>query len=288
VADDASILKIGDYIQLPLAETHPEISQYSYPLLSVDNRDGPDLYASCVLLECDSRPYIVTAAHAIAEICDTGSSVHVGARHIVALPPEFVLSSPRGNDPLDIGAMPAPAYLLDREAMKALPERRTTAGHSFPAYHLRCVHGYPCNKNKRRDRLDLQNKHFTRYGFSYAGASRSIRVNYSAFRKDSQLHVALQYQRKGRDHTGRIVMPPHPRGISGGGLWLVPDIASPAATYLEGIAIEYHKSRALVFATRIEHVLAFIREHVRDSTRQSTANSTAESDACKSGARSSP
>jgi hypothetical protein len=262
VPSDAPILSIGDYIQLALAETHPEVSQFSYPLLAVDEHNKPDLYASCVLLECDSKPYIATAAHAIMEIGKTGSAVHIGARHISALAPEFVLSSSSGNDALDIAVMRAPLDLLAREGMAALPENRTTANRSFPNYHLRCVHGYPCTKNKQRDRLDLQNKRFTRYGFTYAGASRNIRVNYSSLQKNPQWHIALEYQRKGRDHTGRVVWPPHPKGISGGGLWLIPDLSKPSAAYLEGIAIEYHKSRALVFATRIEQVLAFIRKHV--------------------------
>ena len=59
--------------------------------------------------------------------------------------------------------------------------------------------------------------------------------------------------------------PPHPRGISGGGLWVIPVGANgmPLETaHLAGIAIEYHSHDSLVFATRVEHVMDFIRTRV--------------------------
>jgi hypothetical protein len=268
VPSEPQILSVGDYIHVTLAEIHPEVSRFTYPLFAIDDRDRPDLYASCVLLEHGGLPFIVTAAHAISEIGKTGSSVHIGARHITALAPEFVLSSPDGQDSLDIAAMIAPRELLEREEMEVLPQGRTTVSREFGNYHLRCVHGYPCNKNKQEQRLDIVNKRFTRYGFTYAGASKDIRVDYSKFKKDPQWHIALEYQRRGRDETRQIVTPPHPKGISGGGSWLVPDSTKATTVYLEGIAIEYHKSRSLVFSTRIEHVITFIRQHVSQPWRR--------------------
>lgn len=285
----APILTVGDYLHLTLAEIHPEVSRYTYPLFAVDDHARPDLYASCVLLECDDIPFIVTAAHAISEIGKTGSSVHIGAHHITALAPKFRLSSPDGRDPLDIAAMIAPRELLESEEMEVLPQGQTTVNREFRNYHLRCVHGYPCNKNKQEQRLDIVNKSFTRYGFTYAGASKNIQVDYSRFKKDPQWHVALEYQRRGRDETRQIVTPPHPKGISGGGSWLVPDSTKATTVYLEGIAIEYHKSRALVFSTRIEHVITFIRQHVLNPNgARATANPTVDPDARKNRARGSP
>ena len=268
------ILTIGDHLHLTLAEVHPEVSRFTYPLFAIDERDRPDLYASCVLLECDGIAYIVTAAHAISEITKTGSTVHIGARHIKPLASEFVLSSPCGRDALDIAAMVAPLELLETEEMDVLPQARTTLNRQFDNYHFRCIHGYPCNKNKQKQRLDAVNKSFTRYGFTYAGASRSVQVDYSKFKKDPRSHVVLEYQSKGRDESQQIVAPPHPKGISGGGSWLVPDSSAAIAPYLDGIAIEYHKSRSLVFATRVEHVMTFIRQFVGSQARGSDYRGT--------------
>ena len=72
-------------------------------------------------------------------------------------------------------------------------------------------------------------------------------------------------------------------------IWLVPNSTTATTVYLEGIAIEYHKSRALVFSTRIEHVFTFIRQHVLNRGGvKATANPTVDPDARKSGARGSP
>lgn len=288
MSNGTHVLTVDDHLRLALAEIHPEVSRFTYPLFAVDERGRPDLHASCVLLECDEVPLIVTAAHAIWGICEVGSAVHIGARRITALAPEFILSSSDGSDPLDIAIMIAPRDLLETEQMEVLPQMRTTVNRTFPNYHFRCVHGYPCNKNKQEQRLDVVNKSFTRYGFTYAGASRTVRVNYAKFRKDPNWHVALQYQRKGRNETGEILTPPHPKGISGGGSWLVPDSAKATAVYLEGIAIEYHKRQALVFATRIEHVIAFIRHALGSGGERATANPTVDPDAGKNAARGSP
>jgi len=269
VQSEPRIPSIDDHLHLTLAMVHQEVSRFTFPLFAIDVRDRPDLYASCVILECDGIAYVVTAAHAISEITKTGSAVHIGARHITPLASEFVLSSPCGRDVLDIAAMVAPSELLVTEEMDVLPQARTTLNREFDNYHFRCIHGYPCNKNKQNQRLDAVNKSFTRYGFTYAGASRSVQVDYSKFNKDPQWHIALEYQRKGRNETQQIGTPPHPKGISGGGSWLVLDSSATTALYLDGIAIEYHESQSLVFATRVEHVMTFIRQFVGSQARGS-------------------
>jgi hypothetical protein len=82
-----------------------EASRYSYPLFAADECDCPELYGTSVLMEVDGLPILVTAAHVIYEIARSGSTVHIGAKHVVELPSPFVLSSPDGNDPFDLAAM---------------------------------------------------------------------------------------------------------------------------------------------------------------------------------------
>jgi hypothetical protein len=98
VTEEAGFLDIGDHIRLALAEVDPEVARFTYPLFSVDTRDRPDLYASSVLIECDGVPVLLTAAHAIQEISKSGGAVHIGAKHITTLLPQFVLSSGAVSD----------------------------------------------------------------------------------------------------------------------------------------------------------------------------------------------
>src|SRR5690606_41241961 len=53
-----------------------------------------------------------------------------------------------------------------------------------------------------------------------------------------------------------------PGGLSGGGVWLVPDASAPRNAYLDGIAIVYHQRGALVRFTRVEEAFLFNLEPV--------------------------
>ncbi len=235
-----------------LAEISTEAFRFSYPLFGLDDRDCPDLYASCVMLECDNIAVLVTAAHAIDAIGnDTKTGVHVGAKIITQVPNRF-----ERDNLLDIAAVALPQEFLRNQGIDALPLNRTTAGRAFSNADFRCVHGYPCSKNKQAKRTDHVKTTFTRYHFTYAGISPNS-VNYKRFNKDPGLHVALNY-RKGTNEKGNREKPPHPCGMSGGGLWLV----SANNVFLDGIAIEYHQRESLVFSTRVERVVNFIQSRV--------------------------
>lgn len=52
--------------------------------------------------------------------------------------------------------------------------------------------------------------------------------------------------------------PLKPNGLSGGGLWVIPNIAAPQL-YLGGIFIEHYKHKEVSFSTRIDKVVEAIR-----------------------------
>jgi hypothetical protein len=249
-----------------LSKLHPELSRYTYPLFATDRRDRPDLYASSVVLECDSTPILVTAAHAVFEITRQGSPVYVGGRHILPLPDDFVRSSEDGQDPLDIAAMLCPRSLLESGELEVLPYARMTHAGNFSNTPVRCIHGYPASKNRQAQRINVAGATFSRYAFMYAGTAAATVARYAASKKDPVTHTDLVYEKQGYGGMGGPPQqPPHPRGISGGGLWVIPVGANgmPLETaHLAGIAIEYHSHDSLVFATRVEHVMDFIRTRV--------------------------
>jgi hypothetical protein len=259
-------LRPDDAIRIDLSRLHAEVSRYSYPLFSVDSRDRPDLYASCVAIECDGVAILITAAHAIFAITRTGSGVYIGTRRILRLPSDFVPSSPTGSDPLDIAAVRCPSDLLESDEVEVLPLTRTTLNPPTVDLQFHCIHGYPLSKNRQIKRIDPARRSFTRYGFTYAGVSGGTTVDYAKFKKDPAIHTSLVYERVGWNESGGLPRePPHPKGISGGGFWLVPLVPNSFDTdmpYLDGIAIEYHERSSLVFATRVDHVVDFLRRNL--------------------------
>lgn len=255
------ICSIGDHIQQALNVVHPIVSKFTYPLFAVDSRDRPDLFASSVLLKIDDKLLLLTAAHAIYEILQAGSSVHVGAKTISPLSSSFIKTSTNGRDELDLAGIVIAEEFRVEQSMLALPMKGIEHEDFLSQPHMRCIHGYPISKNKTAKRADESRKVFTKYGFTYAGASHNLDVDYARYKKDRQKHIAIKYQKRSRNDSGEQVTPPHPKGISGGGMWSVPDSFNPQTVFLEGIAIEYH-GNALAFATRIECAIAFIRKSV--------------------------
>lgn len=258
---DETPFDIAAHIQRALAAIHPEVSKFTFPLFAADDRGRPDLYASSVLLTIDGTAVLLTAAHAVHEITRTGSDVYLGAKKIAPIKTKFVRTSVDGRDEFDLAATIVPDEFLRSEAMHGLSQSRFCLQPYSSPPHIRCIHGYPVTKNKTRKRANEITSVFTKYGLTYAGASNDVVDDYARYGKHEGKHVALRYQQQSRNEVGELITPPHPKGISGGGLWSIPDSFNPQALFLDGIAIEFH-DKSLVFATRIEHVVAFVRQSV--------------------------
>src|SRR5215216_7932900 len=120
-----TVLDDDQHIRRAMSEVSNEVARFSYALFGLDTHDRPDLYASCVLVECDGVGVLVTAAHAISAIEKGGRGIYLGAKHLTQVPGQFERSSKDGNDQLDIAAIVLPHDLLRQEEMEALPLSRT-------------------------------------------------------------------------------------------------------------------------------------------------------------------
>jgi hypothetical protein len=252
----SDIIRIHDHITACLAAVHPEVSRYSRALFAVDKRDRPDLFASCVVLEYGDSIYLVTAAHAIHEIERYGSSVHIGGKEVGLVEGTVVRSSSDGSDPFDIAAVRIESAFASSMALEPLSVKKTMVGRSFEKPHMHCMHGYPATKNKTIKAADTARKVFTTYGFTYA-STVPRQIDFSKFKKNTADHLCLSYD-TGVNSDGKVAKPPKPQGMSGGGLWVVPNSFCGAEVYIAGILIEQHGQ--LVFATRIERVIELIQK----------------------------
>jgi hypothetical protein len=178
------------------------------------------------------------------------------------VPGQFKRSSNFEDGPIDIAAIALSEEFLQAQEMTALPLHRTALERPLSMSHFGCIHGYPCTKNKQRKQIDDATKTFRRHHKTYAGVLAKPR-DYQRCGKDPHLQIGLRYGR-GKNEDGNRAVPPDPIGISGGGMWVIPDFnAARASSLLGGIAIEYCENNGLVvFATRIDCVVSFIRGRV--------------------------
>jgi hypothetical protein len=254
-------LSTPELIRAAIAEVDFEVRKFSYPLFAVDKMLRPELFATSVLLECDGHVVLLTAAHAIHEIQASESTPHVGSLAGIFPVVDFVMSSATGSDVLDVAAMIIPPELTSR-FRSPLPLSGTMIVRNSANPQMNLIHGFPLTKNKSYDSVKEADGIFKIEQLTYIGSSNVLDQEYLKYKKNTSFHSALRYQKQGRNERGNVVKPPDPKGISGGGMWIVPDIHNARHILLSGIAIEHHKTGPLIFATKIEFAIAFIRNYV--------------------------
>jgi hypothetical protein len=251
-------VNIDNPLNLMISKLRVEVSRFTYPLLAMDRHHRPILYASCVLLEYNRKYFLLTAEHAISTIKKI-SEVYLGGNQIIHLSEQFVLALKTEKDPLDIAIMELNPDLIKEQKLEFLPLSRTILDREFPSIHVRSIDGFPCSKNKKI-KPEFRGKYFSRKSFLFAGEPCQISPDLSSkCKKNGNIHIAMHFHKFGINEKGIKSISFHPKGISGGGLWLTPNILEPTNTFLGGIFIEYYKNDELAFATRIERVIECIR-----------------------------
>ena len=254
-----------------VAAVSEKIQSYTYPLLRVGANATPALFVSCVFLKLRNSTFMVSAAHAIRD--GTSGLFTRGDGHLIDVVGQARVSRSEGKDHFDIGAIRVDEQLVKDERLNVVPENLLSMMVEVKNPHSRAICGFPVSMNKSVNSLDRKTKTFTGKCYSYFGFAE-FNGDYSRFEKSRRVHIGLEYL-PGTDDSGRhLSSPPWPRGISGGGAWLVPDLSRPDLVFLEGIFIEAyrHTKQLFCFSTRIEHAVDFIFQ---------THNNSPEGDALK-------
>ncbi|HKJ52227.1 MAG TPA: hypothetical protein VKB27_12030 [Gammaproteobacteria bacterium] len=249
-----------DNFQQLINKISTNIEAFTYPLLRVDSKDLPDVYASCVFVEISGKFFFITAAHAIRD--HHKGLLTRGDGQLVDIEGATTLSKFPGKDHFDIAAIHIADSFVKENKIEVVGRNKFVTSVKVTNPHSRVVAGYPASMNKQNKILDKANKRFTGKSFCYF-AFAEFNGDYSLFQKSPNVHVGLEFK-SGKDDKGRqITTPPWPpRGFSGGGSWLIPDLNHPENFFLEGIFIEGHKraKRMFGFSTRLKHIEDFISQ----------------------------
>lgn len=254
------ILRVNDHINLAMEETEKVLNRYTYPVFVNQVNERPDLIASSVMIELFNKIFILTASHVLDEVASINSPFYIGVEgEFIALEDEFIRSANKPKDHFDIAFMEVSRDFAEEKNLSWLTENRVIVRQKFDRPHLTAIHGYPNSKNKQVKSL-LGGTNFKSYAYSYSGKVDKEFARWADFGKHKHLHVCMKYG-QARNTKGQIVTPPSPSGLSGGGLWVIPDSFNPTSVYLEAIFIEYFEFAKVSFATKMSKISEFIKAY---------------------------
>ncbi len=234
------------------------IQSYTYPLLRGGRGNHPEIFASCVFLEWNNEFFLATASHALRG--NNSGLFTRGESTLIEVVGKANITRAEKKDHVDIAIIQVSKEFIQENNINVVTDNMYSFTVEVTNPHSRAVCGYPASKNKQSKILDRENKILTSMAYTYFG-DPSFSGSYSDFEKSNSVHIGLEFE-AGKDDRGiELSTPPWPpKGISGGGVWLVPDLTKPQQIFFEGIFIEGYKrsKRRLGFGTRGEYIIGFI------------------------------
>jgi hypothetical protein len=237
----------------------------------------PEHIGSCLLLNIDGAPIVVTAAHIADQLANH-------SLYIAGLPgtnPVPVLGSvvmdthklkgDRDSDHLDIAIWQPPAYAAKSlGAVDFLDASRILHNRKSPADRLYTALGYPVSRNKQA--VDHATRSISTHVSMYTAQAEEMPQLASKLGITGSQHLFLHFERHAFRGDGARVNTFGPRGLSGGAVLDLGGFSS-AESYardpkgnalLCGMVIEYYRGHRALVAVRIGTVVDGIRAARRE------------------------
>lgn len=224
--------------------------RFTHPIFTVGDNSKPDLIGTSVTIELDQKIYLLTAAHVLTS-CASMNIIAVGLEgKITPLNTEWVFAEQLDGVEFDVAFTELDAELAAK--MKALPNSNLLHTEPIQGEHFCFVNGYPSSKNKPSKALRQSSKYASK-NYSFVSYLKDDFDQWADVSKDPEWHYCSAHGRKQGNQASL-----KPNGLSGGGLWVIPNIAEPKL-YLAGVYIEHHKHKKVSFSTRIDKVIGAIK-----------------------------
>ena len=221
-------------------------------------------WASGVLIEVDKIFFLVTAAHVLREGNGdinpedigimTGNQFNILNGSIKIAHPSLHVN----NDKVDLAIWRIEdGRVIDELKTKYdfLSTNQLGIDHSPVEFSKYLVVGFPITRTK----LKTQTSKIIANPFIFL-TKKSKQSIYDKLEFESHSNLILNYRkRKIKDSNGNVIQGPDPYGISGWGLWYLPELKMGVTPILVGIMTEWRSSLAAIVATRIHIVTEVLR-----------------------------
>ncbi len=224
----------------------------------------PDHIGSCVLLDYHGEKILVTAAHVIDE--NDFTSLYIsGENKLVQIVVSCLITAKPNNDrdkdKFDFAVLPISDELASNLGdVYFIPESNWEL-HDLPAKDRYCLAlGFPNSRNKK---IDAARNIVKLEPFVYTSTLKSDPELFEEIEFSIADHYLLDFCSKhSKDSSNKITNSIRPKGVSGGGLFLIEDMANPDSYRPEaecsgkflGILIEQRKNKKVLVFTKISTI----------------------------------
>jgi hypothetical protein len=241
------------------------------PIYGSNDQGRPVHIGSCVLLMLGEAPVLLTAAHLLDE--SSRSTLYIGGeKSLVQLDGDFFTSSKpggsRANDHYDFAAHKLSSQAVSElGAVKYVQQKESSSNKDDTVGHVFLLLGYPNTKNRV---IGTKENCVRPQLWKYWSTHKPSPSLTSKLKISGNEHYFIDFNKKqSSDALGAVVNSISPRGVSGGALVDMGNIASLSKLdasahcqgHLAGLAIEFHASYCAIVATHIQVILQGLRAH---------------------------
>jgi hypothetical protein len=232
----------------------------------------PEHIGSCLLLNIDGMPIVVTAAHILDQSADhslyvaglPGTSPVPILGGVVMVTPK--LEEGRASDHFDTAIWQPPVHGVDAlGAVDFLDASRISHNQEPSAGRLYTALGYPVSRNKKA--VDHGTRSISTRVSMYSADAEEMPELVSKLGLTGAEHLFLRFERHAFTGDGARVNTFAPKGLSGGALLDLGAFTSPESyardpklsALLSGMVIEYYSAHRALVAVRIGAIVNGIR-----------------------------
>ncbi|CAK3897730.1 Peptidase S1 domain-containing protein [Vibrio crassostreae] len=235
------------------------VARFTIPIFIENDKRGPEQIGTGFFLNVLGELFFTTASHVVDVLIGAEKQPCIAlGEQVVYLNYESIKRTKNRTtneaDDIDIAVFKISSGVdMFLEALPyTIPLEKVAINLELQDIDLQLVQGFPSSKNKGKP-SNAAKRHVRGVIWSYL-FSFSENTDFGEFGKQQEAHYAIKWSDK---INGDAI--PHPRGVSGGPYWVMPDSTKPYNCYLAGVFIEYYKHKKVAFATKIEKVLQLIR-----------------------------
>ena len=247
-----------DNLKSSIEQIQKNLEYFTYPIFQENRNNRPELVASSVAVELGGSHFLCTAAHVLKSI-DDNRPVYIANSNInkkvsfVGLNGKAIFAKQTNETDFDLCLINVNAI---KDNFNFLSERKITRSNEFRQGSLQLLLGYPLSKNKVTKTINPKLNE-VKTGFLTVGVKIDRNINLSHFEgKKENIHIGFRYN---IDYMKQKL--PFPRGLSGGGVWYIPNIYELKRFYLAGIFIEYHKNEKVGIATKAQYIKSLAEQY---------------------------